>query len=600
MVPTFAVPDIALERRADGTTLLTSRATLGRWERSIPAVLRARAQAHPDRPLAAERDRDDRWVTVSYGEARRQADALAQALLDRGLGPDRPLMILSGNSLAHLLVTLAAYTARVPVMPISVAYSLMSDNHERIRAIAELTKPGLVFAEDAPPFSDALDALDHGVDRVLIATGSRRGAERLGDLVQTVAASAVDAAVDAIGPDTVAKLLFTSGSTGVPKGVTNTQRMLCANQAMIRHSWPFLADEPPVVVDWLPWSHTFGGNHNLNLVLFNGGTLYIDEGRPAPPLFGRTLSALAQIPPTIYFNVPAGYGLLAPALEQDPDFARRFFSRLRFMFYAGAALPEGLAVRLRKLAERADHEVPLTSSWGTTETSPAATSAHFADAKIGCIGVPLPGVKIKLAAVDDKLEVRVSGPNVTPGYFGRPDLTEAAFDEEGFYRSGDAVKLGQGDDPNQGLVFDGRIAEDFKLLTGTWVTVGALRLELLSATQVLTDAVLCGEDGDYVAALAWVNQAEARKLFHTDGDVALDDPRLAQHLARSLAHLAEGRGSAARVARLLLLADPPSLDAGEITDKGYINQRACRRWRTAEIARLYAPEPSPDIIAPFE
>ncbi len=624
---TFATPDIEMDRRADGTIILNSRHPLEHWEPSIPAVLRSHAAAHPDRPLAAQRDAEDRWVPLSYGDARAKADALAQAFLDLGLGPERPVMILSANSLDHLLVTLGAFTAGVPVMPISVAYSLMSADHAHLKDIATLARPGLVFAEDVGPFAGALDALEAevrtgleqevgdsmgvdvtealGEDRpdVLVSRGDRPGAFRLAELLETGPSPAVDKAVRAIRPDTVAKVLFTSGSTGKPKGVITTQRMLCSNQAALLYCWPFMADEPPVLVDWLPWSHTFGGSHDVNMVLFNGGTMYIDDGKPAPPLFPRTVAALRDIAPTVYLNVPTGYALLAPALEADRDLATHFFSRLRFMFYAAAALPEALADRMRKLArECADHEVPLTSAWGATETSPAATEAHFVDAVMGCIGVPIPGTTIKLAPLGEKLEIRVSGPNVTPGYFRRPELAEIAFDDEGFYRSGDAGKLVDDSDPNKGMLFDGRIAEDFKLMTGTWVTAGPLRMSLLSVARVLTDAVMCGHDSSYVSALAWVNQAEARKLWGGggggEGDIALDDPRLREHLARALAILNEGQGSASRVERLLLLATPPNLDAGEITDKGYINQRACRESRAVEVARLYADEPDQDVITP--
>jgi feruloyl-CoA synthase len=596
---TFATPDIALERRPDGTVLLESRTALGPYEDSVPQVLRAQAAAHPDRPLATERREEDEWVSLTYGEARRAADALAQSLLDLGLGPERPVMVLSGNSVAHMLVSLGAHTAGVPVMPISVAYSLMSADHARIAAIAELTGPGLVFAEDAGPFGRALDALaraGHTPD-VMVARGERPGALRLDEMLQTTPTDTVERAVAGIGPDTVAKLLFTSGSTGAPKGVMNTHRMECANQAMLQRVWPFLSAEPPVLVDWLPWSHTFGGNHNFNLALFNGGTLNIDDGKPAPPLFGRTLDALRDVAPTVYFNVPAGFALLAPALEADRELAEHFFSGLRFMFFAGAALPDAIAQRLRALAaEIADHDVPLTSSWGTTETAPAATSVHFPGAPTSCIGVPIPGATVKLAPVGDKLEIRVKGPNITPGYYRQPELTRAAFDEDGFYRSGDAVKLTDEQDANKGLVFDGRIAEDFKLMTGTWVTAGTLRTRLLSIAGVLSDAVVCGHDREYVSALAWVNQTEARKLCRHDGDVALDDPMLRRRLAEALAELGAGAGSAARIERLLLLAEPPGLDAGEITDKGYINQRVCVECRAADVARLYAAPLDPDVI----
>jgi feruloyl-CoA synthase len=578
MTDTFATPDIATERRDDGTIILQSRVALTDWEPSITAVLRKRAAEHPDRTLAAHGDHE-----LTYGEALRKADTLARAFGALGLGPDKPVMILSGNSLEHLLVSLGAYAARTPVMPISVAYSLMSSDHARIKAIAEVTEPGLVFADDAGPFAGALDAL--ALDNVLVARGEREGALRLDVMLETAAHDESPLDGDPVG-ETVAKLLFTSGSTGTPKGVINTHRMLCSNQAMLQAIWPFLADEPPVLVDWLPWSHTFGANHNLNLALFNGGTIHIDDGRPAPPLFPKTLAALNAVPPSLYFNVPAGYVLLAPALENDAALAERFFSRLRFMFYAAAALPDALAARLRELASRyADHEVPLTSSWGTTETSPAATSAHFPNSATGCIGVPIPGVQVKLAPVGDTLEIRVSGPNVTPGYFRRPDLTAELFDADGFYCSGDAATL---IDPSQGLMFDGRIAENFKLLTGTWVAVGALRTRLLSTAGVLSDAVIAGQDAEYVTALAWVNQAEAPR----------DEATLRAHLAQALRELNQDSGSAARVERLLLLEAPPSLDAGEITDKGYLNQRRCLECRAADVARLYADAPGPEVIRP--
>ncbi len=593
---TFVPPDIDVERRDDGSVVLASRQAPADAESSITAVLRRLAADHPDRPLAAQRNAEDRWLTLTYGEAQRRSRALAEAFAGLGLGPAKPLMVLSGNSLEHLLVSLGAYAAQVPVMPISVAYSLTSADHARIKAIAALTEPGLVFADDARPFGAALDALAPTVSEVLVARGEREGALRLDDLLATSVTDDTAAAGEP-GPDTVAKLLFTSGSTGVPKGVVNTHRMLCSNQAMLRAIWPFLAEEPPIMVDWLPWSHTFGANHNLNLALFNGGTIHIDDGKPAPPLFGRTIAALKAVPPTLYFNVPAGYALLAPALESDPQLAERFFSRLRFMFYAAAALPDALAARLRKLAaEHADHDVPLTSSWGTTETAPCATSMHYLGAPTGCIGVPIPGCTIKLAPVGDRLEIRVKGPNVTPGYYRAPELTRGAFDEDGFYRSGDAVRLLDERDANRGMLFDGRIAENFKLLTGTWVAAGALRTRLISAAGVLSDAVICGQDAEYVAAMAWVNQAEARKLTGATEDIALDDAILRAHLAEALSALNAQAGSASRIERLLLLETPPSLDAGEITDKGYLNQRRTLECRAADVARLYAEPPDPPVI----
>ena len=585
----FAPPRIIAEAAdSGGAIVLRSAEPLGEHPVSVVHSVREWARLSSDHPLIAERAGGD-WRTVTYGAAVAAADAVGQALLDRGLGPGRPLLILSGNSVDHLLMTLGAMTAGIPVAPVSVAYSLQSRDHARIRAIADLIRPGAVFADDADRFGAALDAIGH----VPAVT-------RLADLTATRPAVAVEQAFGAITGDTVAKILFTSGSTGTPKGVLNTHRMLAANQQMIRQAWPFLAGERPVIVDWLPWSHTFGGNHNVNMVLTAGGTLYVDAGRPAPGMFAQTVANLTDVPPTIYFNVPAGYAQLVPALEGDPEFARRFFSRLRLMFNAGAALPAALRDRLAKLAVRtAGHEIPVTGSWGATETAPAVTSAHFAFTDARCIGVPLPGTEVKLVPAEDAYEIRVKGPNVTPGYFARPDLTAAAFDSAGFYRTGDAVAFADPADPGAGLVFRGRIAEDFKLETGTFVRVGPLRAALLSAIPVLSDAVLAGENRDFVCALAWLNAAEARKLLGAepapDGNLIVDQD-LHDLLARALAEHNDAAGSSARVERLLLMAHPASLDGGEITDKGYVNQRKVLARRAALVELLYADLPPAGVI----
>jgi feruloyl-CoA synthase len=512
-------------------------------------------------------------------------------------------MVLSGNSLEHLQVTLACCTAGVPVVPVSVAYSLQSADHRQLRAMAELVRPGLVVVDDAARFGPALDVVVAAVPDVVpvVARGERAGAVRLDELSATPPGPALERAYEAIAPDTVAKVLFTSGSTGTPKGVLTTHRMLTSNQQTMRQVWPFLAVEPPVLVDWLPWSHTFGGSHNLGMVLTNGGTLHIDAGRPAPGLFEHTVAALREIAPTLYVNVPAGYAMLVPRLEADEGFARHFFSRLRLLFYAAASLPPALWDRLERLVERhADHPVPLTSSWGTTETAPAATSAHWAGSRCGCIGVPLPGVTVKLVPVGDKREIRLRGDGVTPGYLHRPDATAAAFDEEGFYRTGDAVVLVDPHDPDQGMLFDGRIAEDFKLTTGTWVSVASVRTRLVSVARVLTDAVIAGHDRDEVTALAWLNLPEARALcgLAEGDDVPLDHPVLRRHLASALAETGAGAGSAGRVARLLLCAEPPDLDAGEITDKGYINQRVVLARRADLVELLYSEPVTPAVITP--
>ena len=580
-VALFALPDIVREDMPDGCILLRSRQRLAPYARSLADLLRTRAEAHPDRLFLARRQGAPGLDRVTYGQAREGADALAQALLDRGLGPDRPLVVLSGNSIEHALLTFAGYTAGIPVVPVSVAYSLATSDHARVRAIAELVRPGLVYADDAEAFGPALNLVAARSGASILA-----GQEELARLLDTPATEAVEAAHGQVGPDTVAKILFTSGSTGIPKGVVNTHRMLCANQQQMRQVWPFLLAEPPVLVDWLPWSHTFGGNHNLNLVLANGGTLHIDDGKPAPALFDLSLAALAENPPSAYFNVPIGFALLVPRLESDATFARQFFSRLQIMFCAAASLPAVTHHRLCTLArEVSGRNIPLTSSWGATETGPAVTSAHYDPSPGGCIGVPVPGDELKLIPNADKLEIRVKGPNITPGYFGNPDATAAAFDSDGYYLTGDAVRFVDDSDPDRGLLFDGRIAEDFKLTSGTWVSVGALRTALVSAADgLLSDAVIAGHDRDYVAALAWPARA-------------IDAP-LHERLAEALTELNQHRGSSARIARLLLLDDPPSLDAGEITDKGYVNQRVVLDRRRSTVERLYADPCPDDVIAP--
>src|SRR5919201_110459 len=439
----------------------------------------------------------------------------------------------------------------------------MSHDYGKVRHVAGLVHPGLVYAGDGDAFAGVLAA---------------------------------------VGPETLAKVLFTSGSTDLPKGVLNTHRMLCSNQQSLAQVWPFAERTPPVLVDWLPWHHTFGGNHNFNLVLKRGGTMYIDAGRPTPQLIGTTVCNLTEIPPTIYFNVPAGYGQLLPHLERDAALRASFFSRLELIFYAAAALPQDLWERLEAVSVRERGEpVMMTSSWGLTETAPLATAAHFPIGRAGVIGVPVPGVEIKMTPCEGKQELRVRGPNVTPGYLGRPDLTEAAFDEEGFYRTGDAGRLQDPDDPSKGLVFDGRTVEDFKLSTGTFVSVGKVRVTALAATSpLLLDAVVCGHDRDFVGLLAWPNLAAARELVgdpDADPETLVRAPELIEHVRGKLAaHNREHSGSSERIARVMLLAEPPSLDANEITDKGYINQRAALQRRAAEVSALYAQPPPVDVI----
>ena len=575
----FAPPDIAAEQRSDGTWVLRSRTPLEPYERSVGAVLARQARDRPDADLLCERDTDGNWRRASYGQAWQAARAIGQALLDRGLGPDRPVMILSGNSVDHGLVTLGGFVAGVPVVPVSAAYSLQSSDFSTLAHVVRRARPGLVYVGDVEAHARALATVDLGGAEVVSSAPDER-ATPLAELLATGPGAEIAAAAEAVGPDTVAKILFTSGSTGLPKGVLTTHRMLCCNQQMTRQVWPFTTEEPVVLVDWLPWSHTFGGSHDVGLVLWSGGTLYLDAGRPAPGLIETTLANLAEVSPNAFFSVPAGFAALLPRLEADAGLAERFFANLRLILYAGAALPQASWDRLDALARRAvDRPIPFTASWGSTETAPMATTAHFPLDGPGCIGVPVPGVTVKLVPTERTHELRVKGPNVTPGYLGEPEITAAAFDDEGFYRMGDAGRFLDPEHPERGIVFDGRVAEDFKLATGTWVNVGTVRTALVSAgAGLIRDAVLTGHDGPEVGALVWLTA---------------DDPEGLRVAVEK--HNAAHPQSSARIGRVLVLADPPSIDAQEITDKGYVNQRAVLAHRAAEVARLHR-EDGPEVL----
>ena len=600
----YAPADIEQIKAADGTILLRSKTALEPFEENLVKVFRAAVETAPSRTFLAERDASG-WRKITYEQARRQIDAIAASLIERGLSTERPIMILSGNSIEHALLMLAGLSAGVPVAPISVAYSLQSQDFGKLKHIHDLLTPGLIYVADTGPFAKALAAL-HLSKVEVVASANSANLERVTPFDQLTTprpAHSVDAAVAAIRPETIAKFLFTSGSTGFPKGVINTHRMLTSNQQQIAQIWPFLQDQPLVLVDWLPWNHTFGGNHNFNMVLRNAGTLYIDAGKPVPALVGETVRNLSEISPTIYFNVPAGYGALLPYLEKDEALARTFFTRLRMIFYAAATLPQDIWTRLETVSARITGErIPMTSSWGTTETAPLSTAAHFLSDRAGVIGVPVPGVELKLVPAGAKKEIRVRGPNVTPGYWKSPDLTKAAFDSEGFYRPGDAVRFADPTDPAKGLVFDGRLAEDFKLTTGTWVYVGSLRVGVLAAcSPVLQDAIIAGADREYVGILAWLNVAGCQTLAGTAAPAntaqLAGHAAIREHLARSIARWnTEQPGTSTHIARVLLLTEPPSIDANEITDKGYINQRLVLERRKAEVERLFAAKPDAEVI----
>ncbi|HEV7370263.1 feruloyl-CoA synthase [Arenibaculum sp.] len=598
----FARPDIRVERRPDGSLLLRSADRVTADPRCLDDHLARWAAETPDRDFLAQRGADGQWRRVGYAAALARVRSIAQALLDRRLSPDRPVMVLSDNGIDHALLALAAMHVGVPVVPVSPAYSRLSQDFGKVRYIAELVRPGLVFADDGERYGRVLETVDFAGAEPVVSSGVPAGATAFADLGATPTA-AVDEAHAAVGPDTVAKILFTSGSTAQPKGVVNTQRMLCANQESLARCWPFLEGRPPVLVDWLPWNHTFGGNFCFNLVLRNGGTLHIDEGKPVPGLIERTVANLREVAPTVYFNVPRGFAMLLDHLEADRDLARRFFGDLDLIFYAGAALPQSLWERLERLGDDVlGRRVPMVSAWGATETAPMVTCVHFPIGRAGNIGVPAPGNEVKMVPDGGKFELRVRGPNITPGYWRQPELTAAAFDEEGFYRTGDAGRLVDPEDPGAGIVFDGRIAENFKLASGTWVNVGALRVAAIAAAApAVEDAVVTGHDRDEIGLLVFPSAAGCRALcpdLGADAPIAdlVRDERVRGAIRRALGTLAAGGGSSTRVARAVVTTEPPSIDANEITDKGYINQRAVLTCRAALVERLHAAHPDPDII----
>jgi len=558
-----------------------------------------------DRPAIVHEDENGDVRTLTYAELSEQVGRVASGLLDLGVGEGRPVAILSGNSIEHALMTQAAMQARAPAAPVSPAYSLMSQDHLKLKYLFDLIKPAVVMVQDGPTFEKALKALNLTGVTVVHVLRPCEGIKSVSfaDLAATPVTSAVEQSIAQITPKTVGKLLFTSGSTGMPKAVINTQEMMCANAAMMMQVRPREPDGPvPTVLDWMPWNHTMGGNAAFHPVLVDGGTLYIDDGRPMPGQLEETIRNLREISPTYYANVPAGYAALAAAMEKDDALCRSFFKNLSVMAYGGARLPDDLYDRMQALAVKTTGErIVFYTGWGSTETAPTSTGTYWDTERVGLIGLPFPGVELKMVPCGSKYELRLRGINVTPGYFGQPELTRKMFDEEGFYCIGDAGIFVDDKDPLKGIIFAGRVVEDFKLTTGTFVHVGSLRTDAIAAaTPVVHDALVAGQDREFIGLLAWPNLHACRQIVgnpEATFEEVVQHPDVLACLKRGLeAHNAAATGSSMRIARVMLMVEPPSIDGNELTDKGYINQRAGLERRAALVERLYAANPDSDVI----
>ncbi|MBN8491221.1 MAG: feruloyl-CoA synthase [Burkholderiales bacterium] len=569
------------------------------------------ARHAPDRTQVAQRGPDGEWRRISYAQMLDRVRRIGQALAVRGLSAERPIAILSDNDLEHYTLALAAQWVGVPFTPVSVAYSTVSQDFGKLKQILGTLTPGLVFAADGHAFRNAIATVVPADTEVWVTSGEDtpalqgRKITRFDEALKTEPGAEEMEAHGHVGPDTIAKFLFTSGSTKQPKGVINTQRMICANQQMLRQCFAFMAEEPPVLIDWLPWNHTFGGNHNIGIALYNGGTLYIDDGKPTPKGMAATLRNLREIAPTMYFNVPKGFEEIARAMDGDTALRDTLFSRVKAFMFAGAGLSQAVWDHLDRHAEAAIGErICIFTGLGMTETAPSCTFALGTEVRSGHIGLPAPGVDVKLVPVDGKLEARFKGPNVMPGYWRAPTETAAAFDEEGYYRTGDAVLYIDDANPQRGLRFDGRIAEDFKLSTGTFVNVGPLRMKIvLAGDPLVQDVVIAGLNRDDIGALIFPRLDDAKKLAGLSADASaaqvLAHPQVRAFYQALVDRLwAGGTGSANRVARAIVLDEPPHIDRGEVTDKGSINQRAVLTHRAELVERLYADPPAADVILP--
>ncbi len=581
---------VDMRREPGGVIHVRSHQVLGPYPRKMTERLDYWAAHAPDRIFMAERAPGGGWRKISYAEARGVARNIGQSLLDRGLSQERPFAIVSGNDLEHALLGLAAMYAGAAYAPISTAYSLISSDFGKLRHILRLLNPGLVFAANGRQYEKAIRAVVPDDVEIVVTSDPIPGAALFADLVKTPAGPELEEAHRKVTPDTVVRILFTSGSTGIPKGVINTQRMWCSNQEMIRTHLAFLADEPPVLLDWTPWNHTFGGSHDVGLIIYNGGTLYIDDGKPTPQMFGRTVENLREIATTFYLNVPAGWEALVPHLRRDPEFRTHFFSRLKCMLYAGAGLSQHVWEQLAELSvEACGERVLMVTGLGSTETAPFALCPGHEVSRAGHVGVPAAGLELKLVPTEGKFEARFRGPNITPGYWRQDHLTRAAFDEEGFYKMGDALLFVDENEPSKGFVFDGRLTEDFKLATGTWVSVGPLRARFLShCAPFAQNVAIAGENRDYVGVLIFPD-TEACGRGAGGGVRALFKKLLEDFAATST-------GSSNLIVSAILLDEPPSIDAHEVTDKGSLNQRAVLENRRALVEELYEPSARAIVI----
>ncbi len=586
------------ETRSDGSILVWQEDPLGAYPDRITEPLFQWAETEPDRTWMAERGPDREWVRTSYGEAAARIRAIGSALVARGLSSEKPVLILSGNSVSHALIALAAQHVGVPSAALAPAYALSGGEFAKLNDIGDQLSPGLIFAEDVTKFAPGIDAV-FGTDvPVACCKGEIPGRETVSfdSLLSTPASDEMEAAHAAVTPETVAKFLFTSGTTGTPKAVIQTHRMLCANQQMIRQCFTFMQETPPVVVDWAPWNHTASGNKVFNMIAYNGGTYYIDDGRPTPDGIERTIENLRDVSPTWYFNVPLGFQMLLDAFETDHALRETFFKRLQMLFYAGAGMSQPVWDRITRVAnEMVPGGVLLTTGFGATETGPFSIVCTERQDHAGNLGVPAHGVVLKLVPQGDKLEGRVKSPSVTPGYWRNPELTDAAFDDEGFYSFGDALKFAVPGDASKGFVFDGRLAENFKLASGTWVAVGPLRAKLTNEMGGLaSDVVIAGEGHIELGALVVPNWDALRDLTGTSlrGEALLNHPKVRHEAAERLAaHAAAATGSSSRVTRMMFLSVPLDFDKGEVTDKGSINQRAVLRHRSDLVEALWSEDP---------